>query len=163
MSWQIQVKRAKPNPLGKDKSNGYPISTQLLGEWVDIQNIGDTGVSLAAVHLAHSEFHPGCSLKNEASIYWNGTSSPELRPGETVRIHTGRSSDTWQMSPEDRNGVHHHAYAEMGSFVLNNDCGDNVSVWWKDKDGNWHREDRAGYGPRPQEGKILQRMGDRLI
>ncbi len=53
-------------------------------------------------------------------------------------------------------------YAEKGSFVLNNKCGDTLSVWWKHGD-NWHKDDEAGYRPNPQEGKVLQRVGDGLV
>jgi hypothetical protein len=43
-------------------------------------------------------------------------------------------------------------------YVWNNDCGDAPSLW----DGRvWI--DRAYYDPHPQEGRILQRSGDKLI
>ena len=163
MSWQIQITRSKPNPAGKDRSNGRPIPAQLLGEWADLKNLGNAPVTLAVLNLAHSEFHPGCALKEEAVIYWAGPSSMALQPGELVRVHTGRSADAWQMTYEDRAGVHHHSYAESGSFVLNNDCGDNLTLWWKGQDGLWRREDWASYGPYPGDGKILHRVGDRLV
>jgi hypothetical protein len=163
MSWQIQITRSKPNPAGKDKSNGMAIPSQLLGEWADLKNIGDSAINLAVLNLAHSEFHHGCSLKEEAQIYWTGSASVALRPGEMVRVHTGRSADAWQMTMEDRSGVNHHSFAESGSFVLNNDCGDNLTLWWRGQDGKWHREDKASYGPNPHDGKILYRVGDRLV
>lgn len=162
MSWQIQIIRAKPNPTGKDTNHHRPIASQLLGEWVDLKNIGDAAVAASVLNLADSTFGPGCVIKEKAQIYWNG-SSITLKPGETVRVHTGRSADSWQMAQVDRDGVNHHAYAESGSFVLNNDCGDNVSVWWKDQDGKWYCEDAASYRPKPTEGKILQRVGAELI
>jgi len=62
----------------------------------------------------------------------------------------------------DRFGVDIHAYAERGSFVLNNDCGDVISVWWIDSDKKFHREDSAEYDPDPPEGAILKRVGPKL-
>lgn len=135
MSWQIQITKAKPNPAGKDKTKWTPKPEQLLGEWADLKNVGDANVSLSAIHLAHREFAAGCVLKDAPVIYWNGPNTV-LKVGETVRVHTGRSGDSWAMAAVDKSGVEHHAYAEKGSFVLNNDCGDGLSVWWKDQDGS---------------------------
>jgi hypothetical protein len=63
----------------------------------------------------------------------------------------------------DKTGVEYHTYAEKGSFVLNNDCGDCLPVWWKDKDGNWHCHDSATPDGNPPEGVILYRSGTKLI
>ena len=154
MSWQIQITKAKPNPVGKDKSKWTPKPEQLLGEWADLKNVGDANVSLSAMHLAHREFSAGCVPKDAPVIYWNGPSTV-LKVGETVRVHTGRSGDSWAMAAVDKSGVEHHAYGEKGSFVLNNDCGDALTVWWKDKDGKWHCDDSATYDVSPPEGAIL--------
>lgn len=163
MAWQIQITQAKPNPAGKDKSQSRPIAAQLLGEWVDLKNVGDAAVTLSTVHLAQSKFGPGCQLKERASIYWNGSSSMRLNPGEIVRVHTGREFESYMMHSEDKSGVHHHAYANNGNFVLNNDCGDNLSVWWQDSDKKWHQEDLASYDPYPPEGQVLRRVGAKLM
>jgi len=163
MAWKIQITQAKPNPAGKDKSQGRPIAAQLLGEWVDLKNIGDAAVSLSTLHLAQSKFGPGCQLKERASIYWNRVPSIALSPGETVRVHTGHESDSYLMSTEDRSGVHHHAYVNNGNFVLNNDCGDNLSIWWQGNDKQWHQDDAASYDAYPPEGQILRRVGSKLM
>ena len=34
------VYRAKPNPAGKDRSQGSPLGSQLVAEWVDLKNNG---------------------------------------------------------------------------------------------------------------------------
>lgn len=162
MSWKIQITRAKPNPAGKDKSRGTPIPAQLLGEWVDLKNIGDGSVSFSTLHLANSEFSHNCTITKQAAIYWTGVSG-QLSPGEIVRVHTGRSYDSHLMATDDKLGVNYHAYAERGSFVLNNDCGDNLSVWWKSSDGKWNQDDVASYDPNPPEGEILQRVGSKLV
>ena len=162
MSWKVQIMRAKPNPAGKDKARGTPIPAQLLGEWVDLKNVGDGSVNFSTLHLADSEFTHSCAITKQAVIYWNGGSG-QLSPGEIVRVHTGRSSESYLMAAEDRLGVHYHAYAERGSFVLNNVCGDNLSIWWKDSNGNWNQEDLASYDMNPPEGEILQRVGSKLV
>ncbi len=163
MAWQIQVTRAKPNPAGKDKSHGYPIPEQLLAEWVDLKNVGDAAVNLSTLHLADAQFGHACQLHKEAQIYWNGPSSVVLQTGETVRVHTGREVDAWRMQQEDRSGANYHSFANRGSFVLNNDCGDILSVWWQGQDQQWHREDAASYDPYPPEGQVLQRSGNKLV
>ena len=162
MSWKIQIIRAKPNPVGKDKARNSPLAAQLLGEWVDLKNVGDGGVSCSTLHLSHSEFGPGCAKREQPQIYWNGQ-PVTINVGEIARVHTGRSADSWQMAQTDREGVHHHFFAEKGSFALNNDCGDELAVWWKGSDDQWHREDLASYRPHPVEGKILQRVAGGLV
>lgn len=163
MSWKIQIAKAKPNPAGKDKSRDRPIAAQLLGEWVDLKNVGDAAVAFSTLNLSHSQFGPGCQLKERASIYWTGAASGTLSPGETVRIHTGRESESYLMAGEDRTGVNHHAYANSGSFVLNNDCGDNLGVWWQGTDKQWHQDDVTDYDAYPPEGHILRRVGSKLV
>lgn len=162
MSWKIQIYRAKPNPTGKDKVKNHPIPSQLLAEWVDLSNVGDTGVKFSTLNLAHSEFAPGCQIKPNPTLYWKGDSDLVLMPNQIVRVHTGYYSQSHLMHPDDKSGVHYHAFAERGNFVLNNDCGDVISVWWKSAN-EWHRDDYAGYASNPPEGQILYRNGDKLV
>jgi hypothetical protein len=164
MSWKIEIHRAKPNPVGKDKSGNNPIASQLLGEWVDLKNTGDAAVDLSHLNLAHREFDDKCIAKAEPKIYWSGSRGVILQPSQIVRVHTGRRRDATLMNAVDQNGVHVHEYAESGSFVLNNKCGDTLSVWWQsDADKKWHLEDTASYAANPSEGKLLQRVGDKLV
>lgn len=158
MSWKIEIHRAKPNPTGKDKAGNIPIASQLLGEWVDLKNTGDAPVALSTLHLANTEYNEHCVAKPNPVTYWNGEAGVSLQPGEVLRVHTGRKRDASLMAAEDKSGVHKHSYADKGSFVLNNRCGDNLSVWWKHGD-TWNKDDSAGYSPNPPEGKILNRMG----
>lgn len=164
MSWKIEIHRAKPNPAGKDKTGNYPLASQLLGEWVDLKNTGDVAVSLSTLNLAHREFDAYCTVKTESKIYWTGRAGVNLQPGQIVRVHTGRSSDSASMAAVDQHGVNYHEYAESGTFVLNNKCGDSLSVWWQTvADKKWHQEDATSYGSSPTEGKILQRVGNSLV
>jgi hypothetical protein len=162
MSWKIEIHRAKPNPTDKDKAGGYPKPEQLLGEWVDLKNTGDASVSLSTLHLANNEFDATCKVTKAAVIYWNGESGVTLSPGKTVRVHSGRSSDSALMKSEDKEGVDLHAYAGKGNFILNNKCGDTLTVWWKTSEGKWIEDDRASYDANPQEGKVLRRSGSKL-
>ncbi len=163
MAWQIEIHRAKPNPKGKDKVAGFPIPHQLLAEWVDLRNSGDANVALSTLHLSDTDFGPGCEAK-QATIYWNGSANTVLKPGEIVRVHTGRSTSASSMLIEDALGVNHHAYAERGNFVLNNSCGDRLAVWFKhSKTGEWIRDDTAAYAPNPPEAAVLYRVGASLI
>jgi hypothetical protein len=162
MSWKIEIHRAKPNPTGKDKAGNTPIASQLLGEWVDLKNTGDAAVSLSTLRLANREFDGSCRVKTNTQIFWTGPSSGSLNPGQIVRVHTGRSRDAASMSAVDQQGVHYRAYAEKGNFVLNNSCGDTLSVLWKSGE-SWYTDDEAAYAPNPTEGKVLQRVGKSLV
>lgn len=160
MAWKIQITRAKPNPAGKDKAGNYPLPEQLLGEWVDLKNVGDGNVALSSLHLANIEFGPNCEAKRSV-IYWKGSSAITLKPSESVRIHTGRSCDINSMKVADQTGTTYRVFAEKGTFVLNNKCGDTLSVWWKHNDA-WNKDDEASYRPNPPEGAVLVRVGTTL-
>jgi len=163
MSWKILICKAKPNPTGKDRVSGYPREEQLLGEWVDLENTGDAPVSLSTLNLCHIEFSSQGIPDNEPKIYWTGKYGKVLNPGQLVRIHTGKSAYASYMAYTDKQGVHLHSFAEKGNFVLNNDYGDTISVWWKDNDGKWYKDDLADYDPNPPEGAVLKRYDDKLI
>jgi hypothetical protein len=163
MSWKLQITQAKPNPVGKDKNKWTPKPDHLLGEWADFKNVGDAAVRLSLIHVAHLEFSTNCVAKEKPVIYWSGSAGTTVQPGEIVRLHTGRSKDASQMATVDRGGVNYHVYAESGSFVLNNDCGDTVSLWWKGNDGNFNHEDVASYDANPPDGAILYRSGSKLV
>ncbi|HYE32902.1 MAG TPA: hypothetical protein VEH27_15855 [Methylomirabilota bacterium] len=66
------------------------------------------------------------------------------------------------MAAHDQQGVDYHAFADSGNFVLNNECGDSISVWWNNA-GTWEPEDAATYARHPGEGAILIRFGDKLV
>lgn len=164
MSWKIEIHKAKPNPAGKDKAGNCPIAGQLLGEWVDLKNTGDAAVDLSALNLANREFGEKCTVTTESKIYWTGQGGVSLQPGQIVRVHTGRSRDAASMNAVDQAGANVHVYAESGSFVLNNKCGDSLGVWWQTAaDKKWHLEDAASYNANPVEGKVLQRVGKNLV
>lgn len=163
MSWKILAYRAKPNPVGKDRVSGYPQQQQLLGEWVDLQNTGDGSVRLSTLNLCHVQFSNQGVPEDKPTIYWTGKDGEVLNPGQILRVHTGKSAHASAMAYNDAQGVNLHAFAEEGNFVLNNNYGDIISVWWKDKDNKWYREDVASYDPNPPEGVVLKRSGDKLI
>lgn len=164
MSWKIEIHKAKPNPAGKDKAGNYPIASQLLGEWVDLKNTGDAAVDLSTLNLTNREFGEKCNVTTEAKIYWTGPSGVVLTPGQIVRVHTGRLRDAASTNAVDQVGANVHVYAESGTFVLNNKCGDSLGVWWQTAAAKkWHLEDAASYGANPGEGKVLQRVGKSLV
>ena len=157
------IYRAKPNPAGKDTYQHRPLPRQLLGEWVDIYNDGSQAVSLGYCWLAHQEFTGNCVPKENFTIYWQGKPNETLRPGEVIRVHTGKQADASLMLDVDRAGVHLHSFAESGLFVLNNGCGDTLTIWTKDSAGRWVRLETASYGSNPPEGRILTRSGAKLV
>ncbi len=159
----LLVFRAKPNPTGKDKTpTGTPKPEQLLGEWVDIKNTGSESVRISSLRLYHATFYNNCQPTGREELYWVGGGDGLLRPNQVIRVHTGRSRDAAYMNPLDRGQVDHHAFAEKNNFVLNNRCGDKITIKWQDSQGNWHA-DSASYAPNPPEGAILTRVGNYLV
>jgi hypothetical protein len=161
MSWKIRIEKAKPNPAGKDKDKDTPKPEQLMGEWVDLKNVGDGSVKLSTLNLANTHFDKNCKVTERVVIYWTGSGDQTLAVGQTVRVHTGKASQSGSMKSEDRSGPDIHAYAEKGNFVLNNDCGDTLTVRWQGE--SWHTEDEAAYDANPKEGAVLTRSGNKLI
>jgi hypothetical protein len=135
MSKALQIIQAKPNPLGKDKtSSGQSKPEQLLGEWVDVKNIGTESIQFSCMTLNHTLFDSRCQSTNRTEKYWSG--GPEqLLPGQVIRVHTGNIRDKHLMAEADRVGVDWHGYANRDNFVLNNRCGDRIFVTWPDANG----------------------------
>ena len=161
MSSNLEVYRAKPNPIGKDKtSGGNPKPEQLLGEWVDIKNIGTEPVLFSSMQLSHATYRRGCE-ETGTEIYWTPDSAKALEPGRQIRVYTGKSADKPLMHPEDR-APDWQSFAGRSNFACNNDCGDVLRVTWTDNTGE-RRSDTASYGPNPPEGVVLTRFGNLLV
>ena len=162
---KILIYRAKPNPAGKDAVQHHTTPQQLNGEWVDLRNNGATALNLGGFHLANREFDSRCVAKSQPVVYWFGDSRITLQPGEIVRVHTGNERDAYHMLQSDRQEVHYHSFANRGWFVLNNRCGDTISVWSKDAQGNYVAPsvDEASYDPNPPDGEVLVRKGTKLV
>lgn len=160
----LVISRAKPNPAGRDKSGNRPIARQLLGEWVDLVNNGSTTIHLGGTHLANETYDDRCK-RTGARAYWSGSSSQLLAAGAVARIHTGRLADAHLMDVHDQLGAQVHLFAESDQFVLNNRCGDKLTLWARDAAGNWRQPplDSCSYDPNPPEGVVLVRSGDRLV
>lgn len=162
MSKILQIIAAKPNPAGKDKLYGTPRPEQLLGEWVDIQNTGTEPLRFSDMAVSHTLFDDRCQNTGRSERYWSGSGVQLLAPGQAVRVHTGRLRDQHLMLPADNQGAYWHAYANRDNFVLNNRCGDIVTVAWTDALGRT-LTDTASYAPSQPEGAVLKRVGDRLV
>lgn len=163
MSALLRITQAKPNPLGKDKTpSGSARPEQLLGEWVDIENVGNEAVTFSKIQLSHTLFDNRCNSTGRTETYWTGSGTDALRPGQVIRIHTGRSADSSLMLPADRGSVAWHGYANRSNFVLNNRCGDTIAVTWRDAYGG-SSQDQVSYDPNPPEGAVLTRVGNRLV
>ena len=91
---RIQIVAAKPNPTGRDKAGSFPLTRQLQGEWVDIQNTSSSRTSLSGVSFAHLAFGPVCS-NPQTSTAWRDIENLVLEPNEVLRIHSGKSGDHW--------------------------------------------------------------------
>lgn len=164
MSRLLQVFRAKPNPAGKDKAGNIPKPEQLLGEWVDIKNVGTESVPFSTMTLTHTLFNDHCQLTGKLETYFRGSStdSQALAPGQVLRIYTGRKSDEDRMKDEDKVGRDWWNFANCDRFKLNNKCGDAIIVTWRDSLGR-ELQDAAEYDRNQPEGAVLVRSGSKLI
>jgi hypothetical protein len=168
----LQIIQAKPNPAGKecdkdqDDLSAKPAETQnpaslLFGEWVDVKNIGHDTVNFQSIQLRHSLFDQDCHTTSQLELYWIGDHNDLFKPGQVLRIHSGRREDAHLMAPEDQAGVDWHGYAESDKFILNIYCGDKIVLSWEDAVDQL-RQDWACYAPNPPENLILKRSGNLL-
>lgn len=152
----LQVKRIKPNPAGKDRSqSGATSASQLAGEWVDLRNVGSGPVTLASVELYHLAYAPGATQGR-----WDKVTgfTGNLPAGHTVRVHSGSGPDS-VIRPEDRAGAEHHMFSGS-NYVWNNRQGDSPMLY----NAALRQEiDRASYDPQPPEGQVLVRAGNKLV
>ncbi|MGH9839670.1 MAG: hypothetical protein ACREEM_12890 [Blastocatellia bacterium] len=165
MAMSLQIIQAKPNPAGKEKKqdkneSGAANPEQLLGEWVDIENIGNDSVHFSTIQLRHTLFDQFCYATGP-ELYWAGGVEDYLKPGQVLRVHAGRQSDAHLAAAEDQTGADWHGYAGGESFILNNRCGDKMSVTWRDAFDQSFL-DWVCYAPHPPEDTILKRSGNLL-
>lgn len=152
----LKVTQLKPNPTGKDRTpNGQATPAQLGAEWADFENNGQYSVDLTGVELYHVAY--GAGGKAEWALITR-FSSGTLKPGESVRVHSGRQRDLSVLYAEDQRGATYHTFSGEDRYVWNNDKGDRAGLF--DKDG---KIDSAAYDPYPPEGVILVRSGDKLV
>ena len=154
----LLVSKAKPNPVGKDRTRtGGASSVQLAGEWVDIKNTGNAGASLGGVGLYHKAYSTDGTWKWELVVMLPATFT--LPAGETLRVHSG-SGPVSVLREEDKIGCQWHMFTHRDNYVWNNDYGDTALLWVPaDKT----TIDSASYDPYPPEGVVLVRVGDKLI
>lgn len=161
MSKNLQITQAKPNPAGKDKVGNYPKAEQLLGEWVDIKNTGTEAIPFSAISLSHTIFDAYCRNTGRVEVYWTG-GNDSLLPNQIVRVRTGRFNDRHLISPADDLGNNWNAFANRDNFVLNNRCGDVITVTWINSFGS-RQLDTVSYDGNQPEGAILRRSGNKLV
>lgn len=150
----LRIIKAKPNPTGKDRYGNYAPPAQLAAEWVDFQNNGDEPFLLNGISLYHIAYQPGCQNgKWQRVMGFQGS----LKPGQVVRVHSGREILLAQMNLEDALGADVHLFTGQG-YIWNNDCGDAAGLW---NGSSW--TDKASYDPHPPEGQVLHRVGDKLV
>lgn len=159
----LLIYRSKPNPIGKEGAgSGIPGSELLLGEWVDLKNIGEYPIRISTIRLFHMIFDHYCQTTGRTESLWEGSGKGILGPQQVIRIFTGSRSDEQSMSQDDMADCDWCGFAERDRFVLNNRCGDRIIVAWQDAM-DIHYKDAASYTPNPPEGVVLYRVEDSLI
>ena len=153
----VKTVRIKPNPAGKDRTkNGTASAAQLGGEWVDVQNVCSTSVKMDGVTLYHIAYTGPRKDKPEWEkvMTFNGT----LKPAEVIRVHSGSGPES-ALKTENRTGATYHFFTR-NNYVWNNDKADRSALWLT---GQNQPFDQPWYEANPPEGKVLQRVGDKLI
>ncbi len=161
MSRILQITQAKPNPAGKDKASNTPKPEQLLAEYVDTKNVGTEAVPFSTISLSNTLIDANCRNTNQTEVYWTG-GSDSLQPNKVIRIRTGNFKDKHLINPSDDIGNDWNSFANKDNFVLNNRCGDTITVAWINSLGS-RQSDTASYDANQPEGAILRRSGDKLV
>jgi hypothetical protein len=164
LSLSLRIYQAKPNPVGK-RGNDRTDRTRdelLLGEWVDIENNGIELITFSRIQLHHTLFNELCQTSGQTKKYWSAEGTGLLKPGQILRVHTGRHQDRGMLSEADEDDADWHAYAERADFVLNNRCGEVIVLTWQDEEGREYK-DVASYAPNPPEGAVLIRSDNQLV
>jgi hypothetical protein len=160
MNLSLKIHQAKPNPAGKGSNPTQP--ELLLGEWIGIENDGTELITFSRIQLHHTLFNGHCQTRGETEKFWSAEGNGLFKPGQILRVHTGRHQDKKLMSDEDYDDADWHAYAERDDFVLNNQCGEIIVLTWQDEEGREYK-DVASYAPHPPVDGILVRSGKQLI
>jgi len=154
----LRVVQLKPNPIGKDRDRfGAPSPAQLGAEWVDFKNTGAVAVDLQNVRLYHVAYAPG-----ELYGHWEEIMSFQgsLPRGQVVRVHSGQTRDISVLRREDLLGADYHLFTGRDAYAWNNQKGDTAAL----SDGSVSNLiDRASYDPKPPEGVVLVRIGEKLV
>jgi hypothetical protein len=150
----LRIIKAKRNPRGKDRYGSYTPPAQLAAEWVDFENNGNEKYMLTDIALHHIAYQLFCrNGKWDQVMSFTGL----LDPTKIVRVHSGTKISLTDMQLEDITGADFHLFTGK-NYIWNNDCGDSAGLWngvaWIDK---------ASYDPNPPEGRILRRVGDKLV
>lgn len=150
----LKIIKAKPNPAGKDRIKNFALQTQLAGEWVDIQNNGNSPVDLTNVELYHWAYK---QPEDGWGLVMNF--SGELPAGEIMRIHSSGKIPIEQLALIDKQGAEYHLFSGSG-YVWNNDKEDKPTLWDKKIE---KYIDVTSYDAYPPEGKVLKRVNSKLV
>lgn len=152
----LLITKAKPNPLGKDRTGRiFTPAVQLAGEWVDFQNTTRTALNLNGTQMYHVAYLPNGTTEWQLIIELSGT----IQSGEIVRIHSGNPLALNQMNNIDAVGAHYHVFTGK-NYVWNNNKLDRPYLWYKPTK---QPIDQTYYDAYPIEGKILQRINNKLV
>ena len=157
----LTVSQLKPNPAGRDRGAFGASPAQLAAEWVDVHNSGATTCDLAGVALHHRAYVGSSSEWKWAPVIDSSSAlTGVLRPGQTLRVHSGRVRPLSVVRAEDISGAELHAFTGRDAYIWNNANGDTAGIWHATRE-VWI--DRAEYVPYPPEGVILVRSGALLV
>lgn len=151
----LTIIRIKPNPTGKDRPrHGSPTPSQLAGEWVDFRNDTGSSVNLDGVALYHHAY-TGQQWRWARIMTFTGN----LGAGEIVRIHSGQRREG-VIAAEDLVGATYHLFTGKDEYVWNNVQGDAPLLNYEPRN---ETIDTASYDPRPPEGAVFVRLGNKLV
>jgi hypothetical protein len=158
----LTITRAKPNPIGRDRTVFGAPKIQLAAEWIDIANTSGTPLDIGTgVQILNIAYDPGGTNPRWKLVYeFNFGDKNRLPIGYIIRLHSGPVIPLSDMRPEDRDGVHFHLFTNKNNYVWNNKLPDQPCIY---DSVNKITVDEARYSAPVPNGKILVRQGDRLI
>jgi len=155
----VSVYRIKPSPSGKRADREGAASAEMaVGEWVDLRNHGSKTLTTKGISLYHVvETGPGGGPEYRFVVTLPDCS---LKPGEVLRVHSGRRRDLATLPSEDRAGAEWRTFTNEAGYVWGDRQGDTAMLY---EAASREMIDWASFDPDPPEGLFLQRQGAKLV
>ena len=155
----LKIIKAKPNPAGLDKFGRNIIpALKLAGEWVDVVNEGNSGISLNGLQVYHYAYKGTADPQWEKVITFSFGDKDVLLPGKVLRVHSGGDMPENQLLEVDKLYADYHVFTGK-NYVWNNSQKDYPRIWNPTTE-KWI--DQTWYEAYPPDGAILKRIGEKL-
>jgi hypothetical protein len=168
MSLELQIIRAKPNPIGEDPNDKTYLEPQFrkAGEWFDIKNFSFFDADLKGIEVFSLEYtKDGPDWKKIFAF----KDDDKLKARKTIRIHAGQAIPLDKIADQDAGRIEYHYnvletvdkhYFMGNGYVLSNSSMDKIALF----DANNQKWiDEVYYDKFPGKDTILEREDDKLV